>query len=512
MTANSIPLPPELALHIDPGAQQLPGGNETTVLLGGSPLRLLRLDARANNVFQQLAKGIAIGEVTGASSPAVSRLARRLLDGGLAHPRWPRPSNTADDAGQTGEGGGCDPSHDVTVVIPVKDRATELRRLLPTIGVAPQQIIVVDDGSSDNTAELARQFGATVICTTTSTGPAAARNRGLARVTTPFVAFIDSDCTATPGWLATLAEHLCDPAVALVAPRIAAPAAHTITTETTALGRYLQVRSPLDLGPNEAAVRARTRVAYLPAAALLGRTAVLQALGGFAEELRVGEDVDLVWRMVDAGHTVRYEPRATVIHHDPLRLGAVLRRNCSYGTSAAPLTSRHPGKVTPLAVSGWSALAWAGIATQTVVGVVGGMATACVTAALLPRKLSMLATPVPTGLKLALRGHLSAGRLIASATTRTWLPFATSAAVVSRRARRALLAAVVVPALLEWHDHRRNGSQPPNPAAYLGLRTLDDAAYCAGVWRGVLKERNAAALRPDLTSWPGRPDASKLPV
>ena len=92
--------------------------------------------------------------------------------------------------------------------------------------------------------------------------------------------------------------------------------------------------------------RPLTRVAYVPTAALVVRRAALG--GGFDETMRYGEDVDLVWRLVEAGHRVRYEPAVQVAHTAP----AVVAR------AAAPaLSLRHerraadpasPGAVAPL--------------------------------------------------------------------------------------------------------------------------------------------------------------------
>ena len=65
-----------------------------------------------------------------------------------------------------------------------------------------------------------------------------------------------------------------------------------------------------------ARVAAGTRVSYVPAAALVVRTEALRAIGGFDETLRVGEDVDAVWRLIDAGYRCRYEP-SVVVHHRP---------------------------------------------------------------------------------------------------------------------------------------------------------------------------------------------------
>ena len=80
--------------------------------------------------------------------------------------------------------------------------------------------------------------------------------------------------------------------------------------------------------------------------------------GLFDATLRGGEDVDLVWRLADAGWDVRYVPASTVEHDGPATLGEFLARRAFYGTSAAPLARRHPGALAPADVSAWSLAVW----------------------------------------------------------------------------------------------------------------------------------------------------------
>ena len=76
----------------------------------------------------------------------------------------------------------------------------------------------------------------------------------------------------------------------------------------------------------------------------------------------VGEDVDFVRRLGTLGWHVRYEPAATVPHQHRVRLGSWFTRRMEYGTSAAPLELRHPGTLPAVAMSGWTAAAWAAAA------------------------------------------------------------------------------------------------------------------------------------------------------
>jgi hypothetical protein len=146
------------------------------------------------------------------------------------------------------------------------------------------------------------------------------------------------------------------------------------------------------------------------------------------------------------------------------------------------LSRRHPGALAPVRISGWSGGAWALLAAGQPIpalAVAGGTTLALV------RKLP--GVPAVESLRLAGLGHLYAGRLLADAGRRAWWPLLVAGAVVSKKVRRVAVAAAV-PALL-------SGGIP---------RLVDDLAYGAGLWKGVLAERETGPLRPRFTSWPGR--------
>ncbi len=264
------------------------------------------------------------------------------------------------------------------------------------------------------------------------------------------------------------------------------------------LATYEAVRSPLDLGPSAAQVMARTAVAYVPAAAFVASVDAFREVGGFDETLSVGEDVDLVWRIHLSGRRIRYEPAVTVAHEHRDEWKSFVHRRFDYGTSAALLAARHPGQIAPLAVSGWSALAWTALFTATPVGLVSAVAIATATTALLPKKLTVLADPRGAAIRLAGRGHLGAGRQMGSALWRTYLPVALALTPWVRTIRRTLVLSAVIPNVFDWRDRRPS----LDPARYVALRCVDDAAYCAGTWVGSWRERSIRALLPDFTSWP----------
>jgi len=469
------PVPAGMCLRPDPGTRLLADG---AVLAGGSPVRVLRLTAAGARHVAGWWSGTPVPD-----NPRARALARRLLDTGIAHP-----------AGYAGAGPG---PQDVTVVIPVRDRHGELARCLAGLARAPR-VIVVDDASRDPAAiaRIGDEAGARVLRRPVNGGPGAARNTGLAAADTPLVAFLDSDCVPSPGWLDVLLPYFADPAVGAAAPRIVPH-----ERGRTWLARYEGASSTLDMGAHASIVRPGSRVPYVPGAALVVRKAA--AGPGFAEDMRVGEDVDFVWRLAAAGWTVRYEPAAAMPHQHRVRLGAWFARRKDYGTSAAVLELRHPGAVRPLYLSGWTALAWLAAAAG---WPAAGAALTGTGIALLARRLARLTGedwPRPaarTAWQLATRlaggGTLAAGRPLGSAISRTWWPLALPAAVAVRRLRLPLAALVLAPPLLDWLDRR----PPLDPARYVAARLLDDVGYSLGVWQGCAGRRTIRPLLPRLGS------------
>lgn len=461
--------PPGFEVVLDRRVRRVGAG----MLVGGWPTRMLRLAPAAQ---EALSTGrFAVGDAR------TARLARRLIDAGMAHPE-PRATAYA--------------ATDVTIVVPVRDRPEMLKRLLGSLGGGPP-VVIVDDGSTDGATieAIAAKHAAAYMRHPSARGPGAARNTGLRTVRTPLVAFIDSDCVARPDWLGQLLAHFDDPAVALVAPRIVA--LRDPTSWRDWLTAYEKVRSSLDLGPDEALVVPRGRVPWVPSAALLARCSALGA--GFAEDLRVGEDVDLVWRLQKAGWRVRYEPASQVAHEHRTTWSAWAKRKAHYGTSAAVLGQRHGRQVAPVVVAPWAAASWSLLMAQRRASVLGPIVITVVAGARLAWRLPVFPGRLRTASALMAMGFTGSGLQVASALVRAWWPLAVPACALSRRARRAVLVAGIVDGLADWARHGR----PTDPFSYVLLRRADDLAYGAGLWLGAWRARSVVALLPDISLKPG---------
>lgn len=435
-------------------------------LLGGTPTRLVRLAPRARPLLDGRTLRIA-------SRPA-ALLADRLLDAGMAEPVLASLTAPADRR--------------VTCVVPVRDRPQQLDRLLASIG-PDREVVVVDDASRrpGEVAAVAARHRARLVALAVNVGPAGARNAGLAVTGTPFVVFVDSDIVLEPDTVDVLLRHFADPRVAMVAPRIAG-----LGDRPTWLGRYEDTRSSLDLGPHPAAVRPRSPLAWVTTACVVARREALAA--GFDGALRIGEDVDLGWRLVDAGWRVRYEPAVLARHEHRERFADWFVRKAVYGTGAQGLADRHPAHIAPAVLAPWSAAFLLLLALQRRWSVAAAGGVALVTAVRIARRLRPVDHPLALGLLLTGNGAVSAVAQAMALLLRHWWPAALAACVLSRRARGAVLAAAVVDVALEY----RRDPAHLDPVRFGLARRLDDLAYGAGVWIGAVRARSLGALRPAI--------------
>jgi len=189
----------------------------------------------------------------------------------------------------------------LSFVIPVLNGERFIARCLEHLrreSVPEDQIIVVDNGSTDRTTAIVRGTPGTTIVEAPGVTIAALRNRGAGLATNDVLAFIDADCLLCPGWRASVERVLADPAV-------------------TATGAYYDI--PLDATWVERAwwsfrPRHEHRTSFLISGNFVVRRDVFAALGGFDEHLVTDEDTDMSRRLVAAGAVLVEAPAVRVVH------------------------------------------------------------------------------------------------------------------------------------------------------------------------------------------------------
>ncbi|RSN34610.1 mycofactocin system glycosyltransferase [Amycolatopsis sp. WAC 01416] len=456
----TTPLPAGFRIALDHSARRI----DAHRWAGGSPARVFRLTPAGLTVWAALRTGPVRSQAAGV-------LARKLTDAGVAHPE-PPPLTAAPD---------------VTVVIPVHDRLDKLARCLAEVTGDRYPVVLVDDASRNGpaVAELAERFGVRLVVRQENGGPPAARNTGLAATDTELVAFVDSDCVPPNGWIDTLAAHFADPLVGAVAPRVV-PAAGT-----TWAGRYTRATCCLDLGDTPASVAPNTRVAWVPTTAMIVRREAVA--DGFDPALSVaGEDVDFVWRMQKAGWRVRYDPTVRVRHLEPETWVGLLTRRYRYGTSAAPLTLRHPGSLPPLVLHGWPTLTVAAALAGRPRLAAAAYACSVLSTARALRRGGQPVDTVPRAMTdAAVKTWLGIGRY----STQFALPLLAAQALRHGWRRRTAVATLALgPAFTEWARRR----PAIDPARYVAGHLADDLAYGSGVLAGCVTHRTTLPLRPAI--------------
>ncbi|MFL6117172.1 MAG: glycosyltransferase, partial [Catenulispora sp.] len=179
-------------------------------------------------------------------------------------------------------------------------------KALESVDYPDFEIVVVSDGSTDFTRAIARDAGVRVVTHRENLGLSAARNSALGAGTGEIIAYLDDDARPDPDWLRYLAlgfahgDH-----VAIGGPNIAPPEAGDVADAiANAPGGPVQVL--LDDAIAE----------HVPGCNLAVRCEALRAIGGFDERFRIaGDDVDVCWRLREAGGTIGFSPGAMVWHH-----------------------------------------------------------------------------------------------------------------------------------------------------------------------------------------------------
>lgn len=217
----------------------------------------------------------------------------------------PPPQKPGPEAGRRmTENGTAAESPLVSVILPVHNGETYLRDAVESVRAQryePLEIIIVDDGSTDGTAALARNLGENLVYVRQdNAGPSAARNAGLALARGSVVAFIDADDVWPDGKLALqLPRLLADPQLDIVSGRVQRVRLLRREDGSEAFEEFTPLHEspfPYNLG------------------CALYRRAVFARVGGFDETMRYSEDVDWLMRAREADVRIVVLPEVTLVY------------------------------------------------------------------------------------------------------------------------------------------------------------------------------------------------------
>lgn len=206
------------------------------------------------------------------------------------------------------------------------------------------EVLVVDDGSTDQTATIARRHPGARVVSIPHAGLSVARNEGYRVAAGELVAYLDSDAFPTPEWPYFLALGLDDRRLGGVGGPNVPPTEDPRSAQQVA-------RAPG--GPVHVLV-GDDRAEHIPGCNMAFWKGVLTEVGGCDPIYQAaGDDVDLCWKVLDRGYEIGFHPAALVWHHRRAGLRPYLRQQRGYGKAEALVEARHPDRFTPAGTARW---------------------------------------------------------------------------------------------------------------------------------------------------------------
>lgn len=223
-----------------------------------------------------------------------------------------------------------------SVIIPAKNESRNIARCIRSVFNSAKdrssvEVIVIDNGSSDRTVEIAKKEG-TRVFVRKDVNISALRNFGVGKASYNIIGFIDADCEALPGWLENARKSLSDNSIGIV-------------------GDYYRLPEQpkwIEEAFFSCILRKRREVSYLSGGNMVMRKTTFGLVKGFDEKTITGEDYVLCLKLKSAGLKIIADPNVAVIHHgNPKTLSSLFRREmwcglgmfdlCRYGKVTLPL-------------------------------------------------------------------------------------------------------------------------------------------------------------------------------
>jgi len=225
----------------------------------------------------------------------------------------------------------------ISVIVPAYNAEETLRECLAaletqTLSRRDYEVIVVDDGSTDRTTEIARARGVRLV-RQPNAGPATARNRGAREARGDLLLFTDADCAPAPDWIERLAEAFADPEV------VGAKGTYR-TRQTGLMARFVQ----LEYEGKYARMAGQDQIDFVDTYSAVYRRDVFLANGGFDSSFTTAsvEDQEFSFRLARKGYRLVFVPGAIVYHHHDATIREYWQRKFGIGYWKALLLRWHP--------------------------------------------------------------------------------------------------------------------------------------------------------------------------
>lgn len=227
----------------------------------------------------------------------------------------------------------------VSIIVPAYNSASTIKECIEAIKSQNTQekfeVIVVDDGSTDNTAEIAKKCGAKVFSQSNS-GPARARNLGAQKAKGEILVFTDSDCVPEKNWLTEMLAPFSEAKVSAVQGAYR-------TRQKGLVARFVQAEIEERY---QRMKRRASKLDWIGSYSAAYRKNDFSAAGGFDESFpkASGEDPELSYKLQEKGHKLVFNPKAIVYHAHPDSLVKYFRTKFYRGFYRVPLYKKHAGK------------------------------------------------------------------------------------------------------------------------------------------------------------------------
>lgn len=228
----------------------------------------------------------------------------------------------------------------VSIIIPAKNAHRTLKKCLDSLlGLTypAYEIIVINDGSTDNTEEILFSYQTIKKLSTCGVGPSVARNMGIKESRGEFIAFTDADCLVDSLWLEQLLQGFTDKKIAAVggiqkSPSDDSPFGKIVYAFLAAAGPITDYMHP---------VTAIRSVAHNPSCNVMYRKSALEEMEGFLPCLWPGEDTELDYRLKKSGYLLKATPHAIVFHYRQSALWGYAKMVFRYGAAQGYLVGRY---------------------------------------------------------------------------------------------------------------------------------------------------------------------------